>query len=205
VERAGDYARLLGDLIGDWRARWQQPEMPFYFVQLPNFGGWPTPNTWAKLREAQSQVAATLPGTGMVVTIDQGDSQDIHPTNKAEVARRLANLALRATYGQAGAASPVYQSMEVEGSRIRLKFANPDSLAKESKETLKQFTIAGNDQKFVSASAVIDGKDVVVSSRLVPNPVAVRYAWSNDPVGGNLRGANGEPVSPFRTDQWNER
>lgn len=204
VERAGDYARLLGDLIADWRARWQQPEMPFYFVQLPNFGGWPTPQVWARMREAQSQVAATVPGAGMVVAIDQGDSQDIHPTNKAEVARRLANLALRKTYGQAGAASPAYQSMEVKGSRIRLKFSHPENLATASKEPLKQFMIAGSDQKFVSAAAVIDGKDVVVSSRLVPNPVAVRYAWSNDPVGCNLRSANGEPVSPFRTDQWNE-
>jgi len=205
VERAGDYARLLGDLIGDWRARWQQPDMPFYFVQLPNFGGWPTPHVWARLREAQSQVAATVPGTGLVVAIEQGDSQDIHPTNKAEVARRLANLALQKTYGHTGAASPAYQSIEVEGSRIRLKFSHPENLAAESKETLKQFTIAGSDQKFVSASAVFDGKDVVVSSRLVPNPVAVRYAWSNDPVGCNLRSVNGEPVSPFRTDQWNER
>lgn len=204
VERAGDYARLLGDLIKDWRGRWQQPEMPFYFVQLPNFGGWPTPQVWARLREAQSQVAATVPGTGLVVAIDQGDSQDVHPINKAEVARRLAQLALQKTYGQAGAANPAYQSMEVEGARVRLKFSHPENLGTESKEPLKQFMIAGGDQKFVSASAVFDGKDVVVSSRLVPNPVAVRYAWSNDPVGCNLRSAKGEPVSPFRTDQWNE-
>ena len=139
----------------------------------------------------------------MAVTIGLGDSQDIHPTRKTEVAKRLAALALRDTYGkEAMAPGPLYQSMTVDNSRIRLKFSHSKNPVTASDSPLKHFVIAGSDRKFVSASAVVEDGDVLVSSRLVSDPVAVRYAWSNDPAGCNLRGSNGAPVSPFRTDDW---
>lgn len=203
VERADDYARLFSGLVADWRNHWRQPSMPFYFVQLPNFGGWPTVNAWARLREQQATVARTVEHTGMAVAIDLGQSKDIHPPDKREVSRRLSALALRRTYGQnVPDAAADYRSMETESGSIRLKFSPTKDALAATGGSLAGFTIAGQDQRFITATATIEGSDVVVSSRLIKEPVAVRYAWSNDPTGCNLQSANGFPVAPFRTDRW---
>ena len=217
------YHDLLSAMIGAWRARWGQGDFPFYFVQLANhYAAPPQPaatdrinpdDTLARLREAQLQVAETVPETGMAVTIDIG-GKTIHPENKQDVGDRLARIALAKTYGQADVAyqSPRYDSMTKEGSAIRVKFKDcPGGLMVAAKsglepaqETpgapLQQFAIAGDDNKFVWADANIEGDTVVVSSPQVPNPVAVRYAWAQNPEGRNLYGKNGLPAAPFRTD-----
>ena len=157
---------------------------------------------WAELREAQL-MALSLPNTGMAVTIDIGEAHDIHPQNKQEVGRRLGLAARRIAYGEKLVYSgPIYRSMEVEGNAIRLRFDHVGGgLAPKGGAPLKGFAIAGEDRKFVWADARIDGETVVVSSKDVPNPLAVRYAWAINPV-CNLYNNEGLPASPFRTDSW---
>ena len=154
------------------------------------------------LREAQLKTLA-LPNTGMATIIDIGDAKDIHPKNKQEVGRRLALIALAKTYGQKiNFSGPVYQSHKVEGKQITISFGNTENGLKISNgEELKGFAIAGADKKFYWAKATVKGNQIVVSSSEVANPVAVRYAWGNNPV-CNLVSNNGLPASPFRTDTW---
>ncbi len=203
ADRPEQYARAFPAMIRGWRSAWGQGEFPFLFVQLPNFG---TPggaaDDWAYLREAQLK-ALELPNTGMAVAIDVGDPHDIHPQNKQPVAARLALAAKNVAYGQDVAGSgPTYDSMSVEGAGIRVRFLHAaGGLAAADGGPLKGFSIAGKERAFVPAEAGIDGDTVLVRSRRVPAPVAVRYAWANCPI-CNLRNGAGLPASPFRTDQW---
>lgn len=191
-------------MIKDWRNKWKIGDFPFYFVQLANYMqkvAEPAPSAWAELRDAQRQTLA-LPNTGMAVTIDIGNAEDIHPKNKQEVGRRLALIALAKTYGKNTAYSgPEFVSQQVKGNTILLSFKNTNEGLAAKDGELKGFAIAGADQKFYWAKAVIQGDQIVVSSAAVPNPVAVRYAWANNP-NCNLYNGAGLPASPFRTDNW---
>ena len=205
--RAYQYRSLFPLMITTWRDLWQQGDFPFYWVQLADFMQEmtkPSGSTWAELREAQS-MTLSLPNTGEAVIIDAGEGRDIHPRDKTTVANRLVRLALANDYGyQIDAQSPRYASMQIEGGAITLTFDHVSSqgLYTFDVKHATGFTIAGEDQVFVNADAKLIGKDkVLVSSTDVPNPVAVRYAWANNPV-ANLQDRNGLPVSPFRTDDW---
>jgi sialate O-acetylesterase len=200
------YRKLLPALIQSWRASWNERDFPFLVVQLPNHGAIPdepTESAWAELREAQLLTSQQVPNTGIAVTIDVGDPKDVHPHRKAEVGQRLALLALGTTYKKPIVYSgPLYQSMTVEGNKIRIRFANSGSrMEAHGSGQLAGFAIAGADRKFHWAEATIDGVSVVVSSPDVPAPVAVRYAWGDSPR-CNLFNEDGLPASPFRTDDW---
>jgi sialate O-acetylesterase len=200
--RAYQYRRLFRALIQDWRRAWGEGDFLFLFVQLPNIDqNYTRPSAWAELREAQA-MALSLPQTGMAVTIDIGDPKDVHIRNKQEVGRRLALAAEAIAYGRKVVYSgPMYQSMSVESGSVRLHFRDVDGGLAARGGTLRGFEIAGDERKFVDAEAKIDGKTVVVSSSAVPLPVAVRYAWADNPA-CNLFNKSGLPASPFRTDDW---
>ena len=206
--RAEQYRTLFPNLIRDWRARWQQPKLPFLFVQIAGYqpnGNVPVESTFSELREAQQQALA-LPATGMATAIDIGDSTDIHPRNKQEVGRRLALQARRVAYGESAvvASGPVFNNMTISGDTVRLTFQNPrgDLVLKDaSGPYLKGFAIAGADHKFVWAQGELQGNTIVLYSPAVPAPVAVRYAWGNMPF-INLYNKEGLPAPPFRTDTW---
>ena len=201
------YASLLEALIKDWRELWNMPDMPFLLVQLPNFmekNDSPSDSGWARMREAQLKTALNVPYTSLAVTYDVGEWNDIHPLNKKVVAQRLFLGARKLVYGEKITGSgPLYKEMKVEGDKIILTFTEIGRglICKEGK-TLRHFAIAGEDQKFVWADAVIRGNKVIVSSKIVKNPVAVRYAWSNNPEDANLCNKEGLLASPFRTDNW---
>ncbi len=207
--RAVEYNQAMPLLINDWRKRWQQPAMPFYFVQLASFnagnGNSNQGSNWAELREAQSK-AALLPNAGMAVTIDIGDAKDIHPRNKQDVGIRLAALALQKTYGiKMVASGPVYKNMQVQGNKVVVQFINTGKglTAKPASATeVSGFEIAGADQHFYPAKATISGATLIVSAPEVTTPVAVRYAWADDAGHANLFNKEGFPASPFRTDNW---
>ncbi len=191
-------------MIEDWRSYWNE-EFPFLFVQLANFKAIqnePREDDWAELREAQLMTLA-LPNTGMAVTIDIGDADDIHPRNKQEVGRRLGLNALKQVYGKDVVHSgPAYRSMRIEKDALRLFFDHTyGGLFAKNGEQLVGFAIAGKDRKFVWADAVIEGASVLAKSPLVKDPEAVRYAWASNPV-CNLYNKAGLPASPFRTDTW---
>lgn len=205
-QRGYQYRKLFPALITDWRRSWGQPDLPFLYVQLAAVlppDAEPKESEWSEVREAQT-MALRLPHTGMAVTIDIGEEKDVHPKNKQDVGHRLALWARSGVYGEKLVYSgPLYRSMKVEGDKIRLAFDHVDGgLITPHQEALKHFAIAGADHKFVWATATIDGESVVVSSPAVPQPVAVRYAWANNPVGCNLYNKAGLPASPFRTDDW---
>ena len=202
--RAYQYRTLFPAMITDWREKWDRGDFPFFFVQLANFralDAWPVESDWAELREAQSMTLA-LPNTGQAVIIDIGEADDIHPTNKQDVGARLAQSAFKVAYGiETADSGPVYKSMRKDGAAIRLSFDHVHSGLMTNGTALYGFSIAGEDKNFHWAQARIDGDEVVVSSPDVPNPVAVRYGWANNPV-CNLYNADGLPASPFRTDDW---
>ena len=192
-------------MIHNWRRSWEQGDFPFLFVQLANFREsqpQPAESAWAELREAQLMTLA-LPKTAMAVAIDIGEAKDIHPKNKQDVGHRLGLAALAITYSHDVVYSgPIYESMAVENDKVSLRFRHIDGgLVTQNGEQLKGFAIAGPDQKFVWGEAKIDGDTVVVWSDQVPQPVAVRYAWADNPV-CNLYNKAGLPASPFRTDDW---
>jgi len=199
---AANYRKSFPDMITGWRRLWGQGDFPFLFVQLANYmqtGPDPRDTAWAQLREAQTMTLAT-PNTGMAVIIDIGTPNNIHPPNKQDVGHRLALWAEAQTYAQDLVFSgPLYDSMKVEGGAIRLsfKYVGGGLVAKDG--ALKGFAIAGADGVFVWADATIEGQTIVVKSAKVPAPVAVRYAWDDNPV-CNLYNAAGLPASPFRTD-----
>jgi sialate O-acetylesterase len=203
--RPHEYRKLLPAMIENWRAA-SQREMQFLIVQLPNHGATPdqpSESAWAEVREAQFLAEKNVPDTGLAVTIDVGDPKDLHPHRKAEVGQRLALWALGSTYKKNIVYSgPLYESMVVDGGAIRIKFTHVGGgLEAKGGGALRGFAIAGADQKFRWASAVIRGDEIVVSSPDVAAPAAVRYAWGGSPE-CNFFNAEGLPASPFRTDEW---
>jgi len=203
---AFNYRTLFPMLITDWRQRWGQGNLPFLYVQLANFMKMhtePSESAWAELREAQT-LTLSQPNTGMACTIDIGDANDIHPRNKQEVGRRLALLANKLVYGKPGliASGPLYKSYKIKGSQVSITFMHTGSkLATKDGQEVKGFAIAGDDKKFHWAKAVVKGDAVVVYSSEVPKPIAVRYAWADNPE-CNLVNSEGLPAVPFRTDDW---
>ncbi|MEZ0217307.1 MAG: sialate O-acetylesterase [Rariglobus sp.] len=218
--RGYQYRTEFPALIKDWRAKWGQGDFPFYYCQVANFQTRPKKpgDDWqAELREAQS-MALALPNTGQAILIDIGEEWNIHPANKMEVGDRLARIALAKTYGRDLVYSgPVYSAMAVEADKIRLRFTHTHGglvakpLSGEPNTTppvrnspggeLEGFAICGEDRKWQWADAKIDGDTVVVWSAQVPKPVAVRYAWSNNPL-CNFYNGGGLPAGPFRTDDF---
>ncbi len=203
--RAFQYQTLFPLMISAWREKWQQGDFPFLFVQLANYmkrNVMPVEDAWAELREAQS-MALKLPNTGMAVTIDIGDGNDIHPANKQDVGKRLAGLARNKVYGENYSYfSPLFKNMKIENEKITIEFENIyEGLKTSDNAEIKGFAIAGEDKKFVWAKAEIKENRVEIWSPKVKNPVAVRYAWSSNPE-CNLFNSIGLPVSPFRTDTW---
>ena len=212
IAEAARYRKLLPTLIESWRALWGEAGLPFYIVQLPNFGERPAAAEdpvasqvcFAELREAQRLTAEQTPGCALAVTIELGNPKDIHPQHKAEVAERLALLALAKTYHQRLVCSgPAYRSMSRSADgKVALHFdLGGSTLASRDNARLTGFAIAGADKKWTWAAAKIDGDSVLVSSPAVPAPVAVRYAWAGNP-DCNLINKEGLPASPFRTDDW---
>jgi sialate O-acetylesterase len=191
------YRRLFADMIQDWRNNWGQGDFPFLFVQLANYqtNGW-----WPVLRESQTETLR-LQNTGMAVTIDIGESKDIHPKNKQDVGKRLALAALHVAYQRPGEYSgPVYQQAVPEGGAMRVYFSHADGMQARGGGAVTGFTIAGADGNFVPAEAKLDGSTIVLSNSQVSAPVAVRYAWADDPL-CNLTNSAGLPAGPFRSDQ----
>lgn len=203
AEKAKEYRKLFPTVINDWRKSWGIGNFPFLYVQLANFmpaKSEPTESSWAELREAQAKTLAT-PNTGMAVTIDIGDGADIHPKNKLDVGKRLALAARKVAYGEAIVyAGPTYESMTIEGNKIRIKFNNVGGGLAAKGGDLKEFAIAGVDNKFVWANAKIEGNSVIVWSDEVKEPKAVRYAWADNPENANLYNKERLPAVPFRTD-----
>lgn len=225
--RAYQYRTTFPLLISDWRKQWKLGDFPFYFCQLANHLGkkpTPTDSTWAELRDAQS-VALKLPNTGQAVLIDVGESSDIHPRNKKDVGERLALIALARDYGKTVPYSgPVFDSLKVLGNKAILTFQHTEGglIAKPLAATynvhtglgmtaplvrnspnspLEGFAICGADKQWVWADAKIEGNTVVATSDKVAAPVAVRYAWADNPTCNLYNGAN-LPASPFRTDDF---
>lgn len=204
--RANEYKSVLSTLIGEWRNLWGQGDLPFLFVQLPDFsepGNDPSDGDWAILRDQQLKTLS-VPNTAMVVSIGLGEWNDIHPLRKKEVGQRLALAAEKLAYGDKKVVSsgPICQSMKINGNRIELTFTNCGSglIANNGKE-LKHFAIAGADKKFVWGKAEIKGNKVIVWNDTVVNPVFVRYAWADNPAGANLYNKEGLPASPFTTEK----
>ncbi|MFN8253938.1 MAG: sialate O-acetylesterase [Ferruginibacter sp.] len=209
ASRAKQYEESFPLLINDWRNKFSQATMPFYYVQLASFNASNQNGTegsaWAELREAQFKTLS-VSNTGMAVTADIGDAKDIHPRNKKDVGGRLALLALKNTYGKNLVASgPLYKNMQVENGMAVIHFesAGGGLVAKDNKYGyLNGFMIAGADKKFYWAKAWIKNNNVVVWSDAVPSPAAVRYGWTDDNSECNLFNKEGLPASPFKTDDW---
>lgn len=217
ASRAEQYEKLFPGMIEDWRKQWDQGDFPFLFVQLANYRK-PTDKVvdpdWAHLRDAQLKTLREVKKTGMAVTIDIGDANDIHPKNKQDVGKRLARWALVDTYGKAEVvkSGPIYQGLEVlpQNGVAFVQFNNFGSELVVRGDRLKGFTIAGEDGKFVVADAELASQDfdrhrvsvVKVWSDRVKQPVAVRYAWEDNPDEANLYNEAGLPASPFRTDDF---
>lgn len=207
ADMAYQYRTSFPLLINDWRNKWSNPNLPFYFVQLATFKTTGNSNSgcaWAELREAQSNTLK-LPNTGMCVTTDIGDPLDIHPTNKQEVGKRLSKIALNNIYNKPMIFSgPTFKSMKKSDSKLILSFDNIGSglEAHDKYGYLKGFEIAGADRVFHFARAYIKGDNVIVECDLVPDPVAVRLGWIGDASECNLFNKEGLPASPFRSDEW---
>jgi sialate O-acetylesterase len=205
--RAYQYRTVFADMIKDWRKQWAQGDFPFLFVQLANFMKFedtPQESAWAELREAQT-MTLSLTNTGMAVIIDIGEGADIHPKNKQDVGKRLALSARKVAYGEnINYASPMFQSMQITENKATISFQNLGSglMVKDRYGYVKGFAIAGEDKKFYWAKANLQGDKIIVYSENVPKPVAVRYAWANNPEDLNLFSKEGLPLCPFRTDDW---
>ncbi len=205
AEDAYKYRKLFPMLIADWRQHWQQGNLPFLYVQLANYmqrKPLPSESEWAELREAQT-LTLSQPNTGMACTIDIGEAGSVHPINKQEVGRRLALIANKLVYQQNGVVSgPMCKNFKPDGNRIRISFNHTAAgLSTKDGNEVKGFAIAGSDKQFYWAKAVIEGDEVIVYSDKVEKPVAVRYAWADNP-DCNLVNSEGLPAVPFRTDDW---
>lgn len=203
--RPQDYQALMTSLINDWRTHFQQPKLPFLYVQLANFMAVkpePGESGWAAVRDAQRRTLA-VPHTGMAVITDAGEWNDIHPLDKQTPGHRLALAAQKVAYGDSKvvASGPLYQTMQAAGNKVTLSFASTGAgLVAKGGGPLKGFAVAGPDKKFVWAQARIEGNKVVVWNDQVPNPTMVRYAWADNPEGANLYNKEGLPASPFTTE-----
>ena len=204
--RPYEYRDLLKALIQDWRTWWNGEDLPFLYVQLPNYmevNYSPEESNWAILRESQLK-ALELPLTAMAVTIDLGEWNDIHPGNKKPVGDRLALQAMKLAYGDTGLVSsgPLFRTSTIQGNRIILEFDYAGSgLVTGNGEPPGHFAIAGEDRKFRWGKAAIVGNKVVVWNEEIPEPKYVRYAWADNPRFANLYNLEGLPASPFRTDK----
>lgn len=192
------YRREFAAMIEDWRKQFGQGDFPFLFVQLPNIG---SKAPWTTLRESQAKTLA-LRNTGMAVTIDVGEARNIHPKNKQDVGKRLALIARATVYGEKVEYSgPAFRKAASEGAAMRVQFDHAEGLTARGGADVAGFEIAGADRKFVPAKAAIQGGAVVLTADGVAKPVAVRYAWANDPH-ANLVNAADLPAAPFRSDDW---
>lgn len=207
ASRAYQYRELFPLMISNWRKEWHQGDFPFYWVQLADFQAekpQPGDSTWAELREAQTMTMNKLPNTGEAVIIDIGEGKDIHPKNKVDVGLRLARWALANQYGiKVPFHSPQYKSLEKAGNKVVLTFDHIDQGWRPFDVAAPRgFAVAGEDKKFVWADAkIIEDNKIEVSSPDIESPVAVRYAWADNPVCNMYSGA-GLPLTPFRTDDW---
>lgn len=203
VDRYAGYEKLFTNMITSWRTGWQQPDMPFYFVQIAPFR-YGTSNQGMLLREAQAK-STSLPHTGIVITSDiAGDTNDIHPKQKRQVGDRLAGLALTEVYGKrpaGGVYSPLYKSMRVEKDKAIIRFDHAEEGLQIKGKTPLNLLVAGEDKIFYPATAKVAGNELQVSAKQVKTPVAVRYDFSNTAV-GNIFTKGDLPVAPFRTDDW---
>jgi sialate O-acetylesterase len=206
--RAQQYGILLPTMIKAWRERWAEGEFPFGIVQLPNYRD-PKPDPadepWSHIREAQRRTVAATPNTGLIVTIDIGEAHDIHPKNKLDVGKRMARWALADVYGQKITKSgPIVRGARATRSGVIITFAEVgNGLRTSDGSELSEFAIAGEDRKWYWANAKIVGKDTVqVWSPSVKEPMAVRYAFNNNPRHPNLTNDTVLPAAPFRTDNW---
>lgn len=205
TSRAFEHYDLFKLLISDWRSNWNQGNFPFIYVQLPNFvevNEETTQNDWTYFRESQLK-ALNIPNTGMAVTIDIGEYNDIHPVNKIDVGNRLALAAQKVAYGEKKIvySGPIFKSMKIVGSKAILTFTNVGSGLIAKNGDLKYFEICGADNKYYPANAKIENGKISVSCKEVIAPVAVRYAWANNPDGANLYNKEGLPATPFRTSE----
>lgn len=205
--RAQQYRTLLPALIADWRGLFDRPDLPFYIASLPAFTphrDQPGLDDWTALREAQALTAATVPHAGIAITIDTGDANNIHPTEKLPVGERLALLALKEVYRRdVVAAGPTFARAEKIAGALRLHFTHADGGLVVKGDQLGEFSVCGADRQWHWADAKIDGDTVLVSSPAVPEPVAVRYAWQANPLATLFNGA-GLPAAPFRSDTWDK-
>ncbi len=200
MARAAQYRRLFPAMIKEWRNIWGQGDFPFIYAQLANCKS--NPRQLPELREMQ-RLSLSVKNTAMAVTVDIGDESNVHFNNKWDVGRRLALAAFGTVYGRDIVYSgPMYRSMQKEGNAIRLKFDHrAGGMETKDGAPLREFIIAGKDRVFHTAEAKFSGRDILVSSKEVPDPVAVRYGWSDIPK-CNLANDAGLPASPFRTDNW---
>jgi sialate O-acetylesterase len=205
-----NYKKLFPAMVKDWRTRWEIGDFPFYYVQIAPFlyknnDVFQSVDNSAFMREAQLQCSSIIPNSGIAITMDIGDENTIHPPKKKEVADRLLLNALTQTYSYKAidGASPMYESHELKDGGMLLKFKNAET-GLYAYEELTGFEIAAEDKVFYPAKAkIVNGKNVLVQSDKVPNPVAVRYAWRNW-VTGTLYDTNLLPASSFRTDNWDD-
>jgi sialate O-acetylesterase len=208
VSKAKEYQTLFPTLINSWRAAWKQGDFPFLYVQLANNNPakkMPAESKLAELQEAQS-MTLSLPNTGMAVTNDLGEWNDVHYKNKSVVGERLALVAENIVYGDKSVihSGPVLTSYTIKGNQVILQFSNVGGgLITKDGGPLQYFSIAGANKKFVWANAKIEGNSIIVWSDAIANPVAVRYAWADNPIGANLYNKEGLPASSFRTDKNN--
>jgi sialate O-acetylesterase len=203
TDRPRVYEHLFKTLIDNWRVEWRQGALPFLFVQLANFADDNPEADWALLRESQA-AALEMPQTGMAVTIDIGNPEDVHPRNKQDVGKRLWLAARKTVFNDEELvwSGPVYRDHARSGGKIAVTFEHTTGgLVAADDGAVKGFEIAGADRRFYPADARIEGNRIVVSGPEVAEPVAVRYGWSDNPA-VNLYNAAGLPATPFRTDNW---
>ncbi len=205
AERAHQYRTLLPALIGDWRKVFRQGDFPFYIVSLPAFmhrRNQPGDDAWAELREAQAWTAQKVKNSAAIVTIDTGDPDNIHPKEKKAVGERLAVCALANEYGEKIPwQGPTLASVQHLPGALKLRFSHSDGGLAVKGDKLEEFSIAGEDRKWHWADAKVEGDSIIVSSPMVSDPQAARYAWQANPAATLFNGI-GLPAAPFRTDHW---
>ena len=208
--RAQQYEILLPVMIKAWRERWNEGDFPFGIIQLPNYRDpkdEPADEAWSHIREAQRRTAQSSPNTGLIVTIDIGEARDIHPKNKLDVGKRMAFWATAEVYSRRSIKSgPSFRSARSgkSGTELIVSFDEAGrGLKTRDNGKPTEFAVAGEDRKWYWAEAEIVGRNQVrVWSSSVPKPVAVRYAFNNNPRNPNLTNETGLPASPFRSDNW---